>query len=406
MSARVLFAAEHLLPARGGAERYALELLGALAQRGHDVRAVWLAERTPLGSHEHEAAGAGPAHPSAGRARAGSEGGSALTHLPPGVTGSPHRAPLAGGYWAHKAARRDAVRDAVAAEGPFDVLITQLHAAPGAIEAAAGTPSVLLLPSYEALCKYAFDAGSSCAPACDCVRCPRARALPDAEAALLRAGRTAHERSLAEAAALLAPSQAVASAVERWCGRRPQVALPVADAPEAARARATGHVLLAAGSWSPNKGRDLLGPLATALGDRELVVTPAGLEDEERRAIGAAGNVWFMDAPIERLLDGAAVCLVPSRWDEPFGRVAFEAQAAGVPVLATAVGGLVETVPEAMLLGAGADAEAWAAAVRALEPPEAWQAAHRAALAASGDVLATRPLERAVKVVEDVLSGA
>ena len=42
MSLEVLFVAESLVPARGGAERFALELLSALARRGHRVRARWL----------------------------------------------------------------------------------------------------------------------------------------------------------------------------------------------------------------------------------------------------------------------------------------------------------------------------------------------------------------------------
>ncbi len=41
---------------------------------------------------------------------------------------------------------------------------------------------------------------------------------------------------------------------------------------------------------------------------------------------------------------GAALCL--SRWDEPFGMTAAEAQAAGTPVVATSVGGLAEVVDD------------------------------------------------------------
>jgi glycosyltransferase involved in cell wall biosynthesis len=393
---RVLFAADLLLPARGGAERFALELLGALAERGNDVRALWLAEG--VGEVEAPAAARG----SAGRDRAGSEGGAAIARLPAGVSGRGCRAPMAGGYWADKAARRDAVAQAVAEEvarEPPDVVVTQQHAAPGAI-AAAGVPPVLLLPGYESLCRYAFEAGSSCDAFRDCVRCPRARALPDAEGARLRAERTAQEQALATATVLLAPSAAAAAACEAWCGRRPEVVPFVAAAPPPARARPGGHVLLAAARWSPDKGVDLVAPLAAALADRDLVVTSAGLDAEARHAIGTAGNVWFMDAPMDRLLDGSAVCLVPSRWPEPFGRIAFEAQAAGVPVLASAAGGLVEHVPEPALLPAGAGVEDWASAVRDLEDTEAWRTAHRAALAAAAELLALRPLERAAEAVE------
>jgi len=42
--------------------------------------------------------------------------------------------------------------------------------------------------------------------------------------------------------------------------------------------------------------------------------------------------------------------LVPSIWPEPFGRVAIEAMANGIPVIASCVGGLPEVVQNAGIL--------------------------------------------------------
>jgi hypothetical protein len=109
----VLHATEFLLPATGGAERTILERLGALAERGHRVRAVWL-ERPVTGTD-------------------------APTTLPEGVEGSSIPAPPPAPYWRNKRERREAMGAAVSAalqERPADIVVTALHAAPAVIDAA------------------------------------------------------------------------------------------------------------------------------------------------------------------------------------------------------------------------------------------------------------------------------
>jgi glycosyltransferase involved in cell wall biosynthesis len=45
-------------------------------------------------------------------------------------------------------------------------------------------------------------------------------------------------------------------------------------------------------------------------------------------------------------LSSAEMLVVPSLWPEPFGRVAVEGMAAGIPVIASPLGGLPEVVGE------------------------------------------------------------
>jgi glycosyltransferase involved in cell wall biosynthesis len=318
------------------------------------------------------------------------------TRLPAGVDGGPVRvAGRADGYWQTKALRAraigEAVREEVARARP-DVLLTQLHAAPAAIEAA-GVPAVVLLPSYEALCKHAFHADSDCSPARDCTSCPAAHRLPRGERVAMLASRAAHAEALASAARLVAVGPAVARACEEWTGREAAVISPVASAPPipSRPPGAGGHVLLAAAGWTTQKGADLVVPLAEALAPREVVITPRGLGDR-RAQLAVMPSVRLPGSPVAELLAGAAVLLVPSRWQEPFGRVAFEALAAGVPVAASAVGSLPSFVPAEGLIEPGAPVSEWADRVALLTEPVGFAAVSDRAREAAAGVLRQRPL--------------
>ena len=374
---KIVYAVETLRPPRGGAERSALELLARLAGE-HAVVAVYLAEP------------------------------GAATEGPPGVELHPVRASVDGpDYWGTKRRRREVIADEVAkllVERGADVVATALHAGPGAVEAAtvAGTPAVLFLHSYEGLCKHAFDLGTRCSPDWDCVACPSALALEGPERAELRASREAHRRALADAAELIAPSACVARACEAWAGRRPHVAHPVPPSVIPARAERGGPLVLAAARWSPNKGLDLLDPLADALAPHSLAITEAGLPPLVAERLGRRPRVHLVpNAPLSELLDGAAALLVPSQWEEPFGRIAYEGMAAGVPTLAAGVGGLREFVPAEQLVDPPGDAAGWRAAVDGLLDG-GWERARRRGRHAAEAIAAADPLGR----VEAILTHA
>ena len=66
----------------------------------------------------------------------------------------------------------------------------------------------------------------------------------------------------------------------------------------------------------------------------------------------------------------ARLLLVPSVWEEAWGRVVTEAQLNGIPVLATAIGGLPESVgPGGILIPPGSGIEVWNAHLRKLWGP-------------------------------------
>jgi glycosyltransferase involved in cell wall biosynthesis len=240
-----------------------------------------------------------------------------------------------------------------------------------------------VLPSYESLCKYAFDAGSECRPDSGCRRCPRAAELVASEARELFESRDAQEEALAAAERLVAVSRCVAEACVAWSGRRATVVHPISGPGSIQAADPTGPVLLVSSRWTENKGLALLEPLCQALEHRHVVITERGLPPAVRNRLRQYEHVRVVNSPMTELIEGAGVLLVPSQWPEPFGRVAYEGLAAGVPTLAAAVGGLTEFVPPGQLVRPPGSLQAWVEAVRRLEDPLAWEDARRTGLAAA-----------------------
>jgi glycosyltransferase involved in cell wall biosynthesis len=85
---------------------------------------------------------------------------------------------------------------------------------------------------------------------------------------------------------------------------------------------------------------------------------------------------------MKAVFGAARVVLIPSQWDEAWGRVASEAHVSGIPVLASDAGGLPEAVgPGGIVLDRHAPPERWAAALRELwTDQDAYDRLSRAAL--------------------------
>jgi glycosyltransferase involved in cell wall biosynthesis len=102
------------------------------------------------------------------------------------------------------------------------------------------------------------------------------------------------------------------------------------------------------GRLSPEKGLDsaLRAWTSASTGDLELVVVG---DDAQRPVLEAAADDsvtflgWQPPSQVRSLLKDCRALLVPSRWYEGQPLVVLEAYAAGVPVIASAIGGLAET---------------------------------------------------------------
>jgi len=125
------------------------------------------------------------------------------------------------------------------------------------------------------------------------------------------------------------------------------------------------------------KGVDLLlKALAGVAGNWHATVVGTGNHLEECRAL--AGNLkiaervtfagWVPHLSLESYYARAAVCVVPSRWPEPFGMVGVEAMARGRPVVAFAVGGIPDWLADGVtgILAPEADTAALGLAIATL----------------------------------------
>jgi glycosyltransferase involved in cell wall biosynthesis len=209
-----------------------------------------------------------------------------------------------------------------------------------------------------------------------CFRCHHRRTLPGlalncrgsvAEAAVYAAGLALHQSGTVDAVdAFVVPSESTREQVVRLGLPPERVAVVRHYLPDSAfgdrSGAGRGRYALVTARLSEEKGVDvairaaaLTGVPLRVAGDGPAHPALARLVDELRAPVELLGRA---DRPaLAELLRGAAVVLVPSRFHETAGYAAMEAMAAGVPVLASRLGALPETVgPERCVPMGDADA--------------------------------------------------
>ena len=119
----------------------------------------------------------------------------------------------------------------------------------------------------------------------------------------------------------------------------------------------------------PHKGADIFLELARHF-SREHFVLAGAVHVDYYQKFRALENVTLVPfTPIRELLRNTKLLLVPSQWDEPFGRIALEGMANEIPTLVSRAAGLQEIVGENEQ------------GVRLYQDPAAWQAAVEGLLA-------------------------
>jgi glycosyltransferase involved in cell wall biosynthesis len=257
-----------------------------------------------------------------------------------------------------------------------------------------GIPVLTCLHDPRPLCQAVLALAS-----CDrnCAGCP---AYPG-QSAPAEYGRTL----LAQFDHILVPSSYMAGLVKDLAGRDDaEVLHPAVDRVEPSP---LGGSAIAMATCDRNKGTDLFLRIAERIPERSFLLAgrgdAAGCGYDPRRHpnVEVAGVMSQAD-----FYGRSWLVLMPSRWPEPFGRMAPEAQSAGVLFMGSALGGIPEAAGDAWIpVEDFEDPEAWVRGIRRLEADPALQDGLR-----ERGREAWRRFERAVQVdrfrarVEDLLS--
>ena len=124
----------------------------------------------------------------------------------------------------------------------------------------------------------------------------------------------------------------------------------------------------------PWKGGDLAVSVAVQLPEIPFLFVESWplsreLKNKYQNALAGCRNVRWLrpTSDMRKIYKRARIVMMPSRWEEAWGRVATEAQVSGIPVIATDIGGLAESVgPGGVLMSRNASPEDWVKVIRRL----------------------------------------
>jgi len=173
---------------------------------------------------------------------------------------------------------------------------------------------------------------------------------------------------------LMAASPFVAGVAEKALGRRPDVVLPFIDSKDYRVERHDPRFITFINPM-PEKGVEVALQVARSMPDRSFLFVKGRWADRSYAGLDVSEvpnvEVWEYREDVRSVYAVTEVLLVPSQWDDTHPRVVVEAQVNGIPVVASAVGGIpVEIGEGGIVVHPKSNVEAYVAALRRLEDPE------------------------------------
>ncbi|WP_128904877.1 glycosyltransferase family 4 protein [Halorubrum amylolyticum] len=178
------------------------------------------------------------------------------------------------------------------------------------------------------------------------------------------AKRRLYEKVIYGSDLLIANSEHTAKKYEQQWDIIPEVVYPFVDVSEF-KVESTGNKILHV-TPTMNKGIDVTLDVADRLPDKDFLVVGQEPPLSVRERIRNSPNVVYKGY-VDDMRDvyrETKLLLMPSRWEEPFGRVPLESGISGIPVLCSGSGGLSEAVGDGDLIVSSNDPAAY---VRAIE---------------------------------------
>lgn len=174
-------------------------------------------------------------------------------------------------------------------------------------------------------------------------------------------------------AAVVTNSNFMASRIKELWSMECEVVYPVPDWTNVDAGGSTGPFITFFNPL-PHKGLNVAHTLVMRRFPQRPFLFVEGFIDPEAHgiALSRSGNlVHARRSPnVATIYMMTKTLIVPSQWEEPFGRVALEAMFNKVPVIASRTGGLVESVGDGgVLIDDTSNVDAWAEALESLDNP-------------------------------------